>query len=119
MWRGHEIAALDHEKCFGYLTLVSEANRTRPWRDFFARRALQHHCLVPEARRTLRDAFGEEIRENLVGLEIGERVSEFAQATTAAFPEARMEIDRISVYIEALFRDTEDLLDCLKHAIAQ
>lgn len=32
MWKGHELAVLDHEKVFGYLKLAE--GEAKPWRRF-------------------------------------------------------------------------------------
>ena len=115
MWRGHEIAVIDHEKCFGYLALTTGANVERPWREFFSRRPMRQHCLVRDAIRG--DDFGKEMWENLVGIEIAGRIPEFVRTTTAAFPEANLELGRVSAYFDSLFRDIGDFIACLKHSL--
>ncbi len=115
MWCGHEIAVIDHEKCFGYLGLVTDI--AHPWREIFTRSGLRTHCLIDSGKRLLRKEFGDEMWANLVGLENEKRLSELVRAATEAFPLAALEIDLISAYLETLFRDIGDLLEFLKYEI--
>jgi hypothetical protein len=118
LWRGHELAVIDHEKCFGYLALATDARR--PWRAFFQHDPLRTHCLR-EAGRSLAKGkdFGRRMWESLLGLELEARVPELAATATGAFPESAVEIGRISAYLEALFRDIEDFLDYARHAFSR
>jgi hypothetical protein len=115
MWRGHEIAVLDHEKCFGYLGLAPD--QKRPWREFFARRAMQTHCLLPAGKNLIRNDFGKEMWENLLGLEFSSRVPQLVAIANGAFPEAGLELGRISAYFDLLLRDIEDFLGHLMHTL--
>jgi hypothetical protein len=115
MWRGHEIAVLDHEKCFGYLGLATDPQR--PWREFFLRRAMRTHCLLSRCKVPLRRDFGKEMRAKLLDLELGGGLPNLAKLATDAFPEAKLEIDRISGYLDRLFGNFGDFLDHLKQTL--
>lgn len=118
LWRGHEIAVLDHEKCFGYLSTATSQNR--PWRDFFRFAPLRTHCLLAAGRKMVSSAgFGHRMWENLLELEMSGRLPEVASAAISAFPESDVEVGRILGYLEKVFRDIEDFLSHVKHALSR
>lgn len=118
LWRGHQIAVLDHEKCFGHLTRAADS--ARPWRDFFLLTPLRTHCLLSVGRRLAEERdFGRQMWEALLELEFSGRLPALAAAATAAFPDSEVEVARILAYFEKLFRDISDFVDYLKHAVSR
>src|SRR5436190_3395940 len=83
LWRGHQLAVVDHEKCFAYLPGGEE--EARPWRGFFGHRPMHTHCLRT-ALKPEREGFGREFREQLLGLEMEDRIRAICHAATGAFP---------------------------------
>ena len=118
LWRGHELAVLDHEKCFGYLGLAGE--ESRPWRAFFRHDPLATHCLLGAGRDIAQGGtFGQEVWERLVELELAGRISGLAQATAEAFPASEVELQRICVYLEKVFRGMDDFFGHLRHVLTR
>ncbi len=118
LWRSHQIAVLDHEKCFGYLSGAGDA--ARPWRHFFQFDPLRTHCLLSAGRKLVESKdFGDSMWENLLALEMSHRLPELATVAVAAFPDSHVEIGRILDYFEVLFRDIEDFIVHARHALSR
>lgn len=110
LWRDHEIAILDHEKCFGNLVLTE--GQPKPWRCFLGARPLFRHCL-----RTPIDphpGFGSRLHGEMIRLEFEERIPALLAEALDAFPAAGLDLDRIGRYFEALKASFGDFLDYLK-----
>ena len=112
MWKGHELAVLDHEKVFGYLKLVE--GEAKPWRCFFQARPFARHVLAPAGRRLMRADFGKGMWESILEQEWGGGFDECLQAAEAAFPAAKVDLARIRAYLTALATDAGDFFDYLK-----
>ena len=113
LWRDHEIAILDHEKCFGNLVLAD--SQKKPWRSFLGTRPLSRHCL-----RTPVDphsTFGSRIHEEMIGLELDNRVPALLAEALEAFPAAGLDLDRIRRYFTELEASFSDFLDYLKASL--
>lgn len=115
MWKGHELAVLDHEKVFGYLKLAD--GEVKAWRRFFQARPFARHVLAPAGRKMMRADFGKGIWENLLEQECGGGFDECLQAAEAAFPAAKVDLARIRAYLKALAADAGDFFDYLKASL--
>ena len=115
MWKGHELAVLDHEKVFGYLSLSQGG--AKPWRPFFQSRPFARHVLAPAARRLLREDFGKELWERILELELGGGLDQCHQAATAAFPASKVDLDQIRAYLSTLAADAGDFIEYLKASL--
>lgn len=105
MWRAHELAILDHEKCFGHLVLA--AGSQHPWREFFSINPFQTHCLRRAVSRTEPD-LGQTLWQSLIGLELEGRVPAIANAARQTFPQSGLELDRILRYFDLLNKNLRD-----------
>lgn len=112
MWKGHELAVLDHEKVFGYLTLAQ--GEAKPWRPFFQARPFARHVLAPAGRRLMRADFGKRMWESILEQEWGGGFDECLQAAETAFPAAKVDLARIRAYLTTLAADAGDFFDYLK-----
>ena len=116
LWRGREIAVIDHEKCFGYLSLAGET--PMPWRAFFGINPFLRHSLREAGRRLGPDA-GDSLWAELIGLEMDRKIVEIADATRGAFPEASVELDRILRYFDLLNRNLTDFFQYFRHNLSR
>jgi hypothetical protein len=115
LWRAHELAVIDHEKCFGYLALTKD--KMQPWRTFFGFDPMRTHCLRDAGRRLVKsDNFGARTWENMLGLEFEGRLPHLVNEAVTAFPESEVEILRISAYLETIGRNFGEFLGYVRHA---
>lgn len=112
MWKGREMAVLDHEKVFGYLKLAE--GDAKPWRRFFQAQTLARHVLASMGRRLLHPDFGKALWESVVEMELGGGFDECQQAAEAAFPLSQVDLYQIRAYVRALANDARDFFDYLK-----
>lgn len=108
LWCGSEIAILDHEKCFGNLAV---ADGPYAWRPFLGHRPLQRHCLRGAIDQSVR--FSHRIHQEMIGVELENTMPELISEAMDFFPNAAVDLDRISAYFDALqgkFGDFEDYL---------
>jgi hypothetical protein len=115
MWRHGEIAILDFEKCFGHLALAEESEK--PWREFLNLRPFRTHSLRACAKDVENREFGRPLRENLVELEMNNRLPELIRFAQTAFPDAELELNRVLRYFELLNKNTPDFFDYLRLSI--
>lgn len=115
MWKGHEMAVLDHEKVFGYLKLAE--GEGRPWRRFFQSKPFTRHVLASAGRKLLGPDFGRVLWENIVEQEQGGGFDECQKAAEVAFPAAKVDLDRIRAYLSTLANDPGDYFDYLKASL--
>ena len=117
MWKGHELAVLDHEKVFGYLTLAE--GDTRPWRAFFQARPFARHVLAPACRRLVGQDFGKAVWQSLLEQECEGGFDACQRAVEAAFPAAKVDLARVRAYLSALATNAGDFFDYLKMSLQQ
>ena len=115
MWKGHELAVLDHEKVFGYLNLAK--GEARPWRSFFQTKPFTRHVLASAVRRMMTADFGRVLWENILELELGGGSDEFQKTAESAFPAAKVDLVRIRAYLSSLVTDAGDFFDYLKASL--
>lgn len=115
MWKGHELAVLDHEKVFGYLNLAK--GEARPWRSFFQTKPFTRHVLASAVRRMMTADFGRVLWENILELELGGGFDEFQKTAESAFPAAKVDLVRIRAYLSSLVTDAGDFFDYLKASL--
>lgn len=115
MWKGRELAVLDHEKVFGYLNLAEGG--AKPWRAFLAGRPFARHVLASAGRQLLHEDFGKALWENVLQLEWDGSFEECRQAAEAAFPAAAVDLARIRAYLSALATDAEDFFNYLRASL--
>lgn len=115
MWKGHELAVLDHEKVFGYLKLAH--GEAKPWRRFFQHRPLARHVLSSAGKRLMHANFGKALWENVVQMEVEGGFDECRVAAERAFPAAAVDLARIRAYLSALATDAGDFFDYLKASL--
>jgi hypothetical protein len=115
MWKGHELAVLDHEKVFGYLKIAE--GEAKPWRQFFQARPFARHVLASAGRRLVSADFGRGLWENILELELGGGFDECQQAAEVSFPAAKVDLARIRAYLTALATDAGDFFEYLKASL--
>jgi hypothetical protein len=115
MWKGHELAVLDHEKVFGYLKLAE--GEAKPWRRFFQAQPFARHVLAPAGRRMMSADFGKGLWENILEQDWGGGFDDCLLAAEAAFPAAKVDLARIRAYLNALAADAGDFFDYLKASL--
>jgi hypothetical protein len=115
MWKGHELAVLDHEKVFGYLKLAE--GEAKPWRRFFQAQPFARHVLAPAGRRMMSADFGKGLWENILEQDWGGGFDDCLLAAEAAFPAAKVDLARIRAYLNALATDAGDFFDYLKASL--
>jgi hypothetical protein len=115
LWRERQIAIYDHEKCFGYLPLA--ADNACPWREFFCLKPFRTHCLRPAITESPSPDFAGQLRENLIDLELNQRLPELIGQAQEAFPSAEMELRRVLRYLDLLHRNRSDFFDYLRLSV--
>lgn len=115
MWKGHELAVLDHEKVFGYLKLADgEAN---PWRRFFQSKPFSRHVLASVGRKLISPDFGQSMWANLMELDVRGDFEACQRVAETSFPAAKVDLSRIRAYLSALATDPGDFFAYLKASL--
>lgn len=113
LWKGREIALLDHEGCFAHVPRFLAS--THPWRDYLGIRPLTRHCLFPEGRRLAhRPDFGRSFRERAISFEFTLHHHAFAECAGEAFPASKVVLAQIVGYLDSVFRQFADFLELVK-----
>jgi hypothetical protein len=113
LWKGREIALLDHEGCFAHVSRFMGSRS--PWREYLSIRPLTRHCLSPEGKRIAQKPdFGRSFRERTISFEFTLQHHELASVASAAFPESRVVLSQITAYLDSVFRQFEAFLDFVK-----
>ena len=115
MWKGGELAVLDHEKVFGYV--AQSAGTPRPWRSFFQNQPFARHVLLPIGKRLVGPDFGNDVWEALLELDYGGGLEACLRTAEVAFPTAKVDLERIRVYLSALAAEAGDFFDHLKASL--
>ncbi len=115
LWKDHQIAVVDHEKCFGHLCL--SGSDQRPWRPLFGNRPLLTHCLRLAINTKKTDSFGQRLQTELIGFEFNGKIAQLLAVTAESFPEARLDLDRIGSYFEKLHKNNTDFFDDLRMSL--
>jgi hypothetical protein len=116
LWRGREIAIIDHEKCFGYLKPA--AADLEPWRAFFGINPFLRHCLRDAGRQLEADA-GKSFWADLIGVEMEGKIVQIVDASRGAFPEAKVDLDGILRYFDHLNRNLTDFFQYFRHSLTR
>lgn len=113
LWKGKEIAVLDHEGCFAHVPRFMASHY--PWRDYLGLRPFTRHCLFSEGKRLAqKQDFGRSFRERTISFEFTLRHHNFASVASEAFPESKVVLTQIIGYLDSVFRQFADFLDFVK-----